>query len=78
MIHQSSVTTFCRGSKETRASSNNMLRAAEGRGDEPAKSDTPICHSMGMVTQIMVATTPRHHRIHDGMCPFWFEEVWEL
>jgi hypothetical protein len=77
-IHQSSVAIFYRGSRETRASSNHMLRAAGGREVEPAKSDTPRCHPMVMLTQTMVAAAARHHRIDNGKRIFWLGKVGKL
>jgi hypothetical protein len=55
-----------------------MFRAAGGRGEEPPKSDTPICHPIVMLTLIMIADATRQHRIHDGMNFFLLRKVWEV
>jgi hypothetical protein len=68
IIHQSSVITFCRGSTATRSSSNNTLRAAEGRRDDPfrLRSGMRSCHPTMMLTKTTVAATMAQHRIHEG------------
>ena len=66
MTRQSSVIMLCRGSRETRSSSNNTLRAAEGRGNEPSRSERRSCHPTTTLTQAIVAATMAQHRIHAG------------
>lgn len=77
MILHSSVTTFCRGSREIRSSSNQMLLAAGGRGNEPSKSDTRKHHPTLMLMQVMIEAAARQHRIHDGIGRFCLGKVGE-
>lgn len=75
MIHQSSVTMFCRGSRATRSEVNSTFRCAVGREDEPLRSETPSYHPTPTLTESMVAAATRQHRTHGGMMTCQFLEI---